>query len=182
MRSGQQPFSMALHDARSDLACGICLIPAGAVKKITPQDKAFRDMRERPYSQKLIGALTALFEQSGTDAGELDRLSYELQFRNTAKARALESRVNDAMANLTRQKGPAKVGATEKRSTSPLAAIVSPHRDAGRALSGTSPTVQAVSSERDDPSGGFLDPGPFPVFERTGRKNDRPRNPQCGSA
>ncbi|MBO1329329.1 hypothetical protein OQ496_13090 [Acetobacter suratthaniensis] len=71
-------------------------------------------MRERPYSQKVIGELTALFEQSGTDAGELDRLSYELQFRNTAKARALETRVNGVMANLTRQKVPAKVGATER--------------------------------------------------------------------
>lgn len=129
-------------------------------------------MRERPYSQKLIGELTALFEQSGTDAGELDRLSYELQFRNTAKARALETRVNDAMANLARQKVPAKVGATERRSTSPLAATVSPHRYASRALSETSPTVQAVSSECDDPSGGFLDLGPLPVFERTGRKNE----------
>lgn len=129
-------------------------------------------MRERPYSQKLLRELAVLFEQSGTDAGELDRLSYELQFRNTAKARALESRVNDAMANPTRQKVPAKVGATEKRSTSPLAAIVSPHRCARRALSETFPTVQAVSSERDDPSGGFFDPGHLPVFERTDRKNE----------
>lgn len=120
-------------------------------------------MRERPYSQKTIVELGTLLEQSMTDMGELERLSYEMQFRNTAKARALEARVKEAVANLTGHTVAEATGLAEMRT--------SPSFHTSRTMSRMSPNEQSVSSGQDDPSDGFLDLGPLPVFEHTGKKN-----------
>lgn len=121
-------------------------------------------MRGRPYSQKTIVELGTLLEQSVTDTGELARLSYELQFRNTAKSRALEARVKEAVVNLTGHTVAAAAGLAEMHA--------SPSFHTGRPTSKASTKVQSVLSEQDDPLGRFLDLGPLPVFEHAGKKNE----------
>lgn len=58
-------------------------------------------MVSRPYAHKSLTELEALFEQSGDNVLQLTRLADELNFRNTAKARALASRVFKALPELS---------------------------------------------------------------------------------
>lgn len=61
-------------------------------------------MAARPYIQKSVFDLEAIFDQSRNNANELDRLASELTFRNTAKARALAAKINVTLAELARLK------------------------------------------------------------------------------
>ena len=57
-------------------------------------------MTIRPYSQKSVFDLEAIFKLSSSDAVELRRLSGELRFRNTQRARSLAAKVEDALTGL----------------------------------------------------------------------------------
>lgn len=54
-------------------------------------------MTTREYLQKSIFELEAIFERSHNNASELERLLNELAFRNTAKARMLTTKVEQAL-------------------------------------------------------------------------------------
>lgn len=61
-------------------------------------------MARRPHANKSVFDLEAIFERSRNDADELGRLSAELTFRNTARARSLVGKVEKAVAELARQR------------------------------------------------------------------------------
>lgn len=57
-------------------------------------------MTIRPYSQKSVFDLEEIFKFSNSDVEELRRLSGELTFRNTQRARSLAVKVEDALTAL----------------------------------------------------------------------------------
>lgn len=57
-------------------------------------------MTTREYLQKSIFELEAIFERSHNNASELERLLNELAFRNTAKARMLTTKVEQALTTV----------------------------------------------------------------------------------
>ncbi len=54
-------------------------------------------MAVRPYAQKSVFDLEAIFERSRDNASELERLSTELTFRTTGKARSLATKVGQSL-------------------------------------------------------------------------------------
>src|SRR5690606_20711362 len=58
-------------------------------------------MTARPYARKSIFDLEAIFERSHSNVGELERLLNELTFRNTAKARILTTKIEQALTALS---------------------------------------------------------------------------------
>ncbi|WP_430436944.1 AAA domain-containing protein [Oceanibaculum nanhaiense] len=131
-------------------------------------------MARRPYSQKSIFDLQAIFERSANDANELDRLSNELTFRNTAKARSLALRVDEALAVLASQKVvPISSSGAAATWTSPRPSLSAspPSKPSGPALKVVSETPK-TSPKPIEPESEPIDLGPLPAFERTGKKND----------
>lgn len=82
-------------------------------------------MQQRPYLQKSIVELRALFEQFRDDETELKRLAFELSKRTVQKAAALGQEVDNALRQLASSKrgGNLPVGASDpvmvKRNSSP---------------------------------------------------------------
>lgn len=60
-----------------------------------------KEMTTRQYAQKSIFDLEAIFERSRNNASELERLLNELTFRNTAKARTLTTKIEQALTALS---------------------------------------------------------------------------------
>ncbi|WP_413208492.1 hypothetical protein [Rhodospirillum sp. A1_3_36] len=58
----------------------------------------------RPYAQKSIFDLETVFARSRNNANELDRLSHELSFRKTSKARTLAAKVDQSLVELAKNK------------------------------------------------------------------------------
>lgn len=58
-------------------------------------------MTTRQYAQKSIFDLEEIFERSRNNASELERLLNELTFRNTAKARTLRTKIEQARTVLS---------------------------------------------------------------------------------
>ncbi len=131
-------------------------------------------MATRPYSQKSIFDLEAIFERSANDANELGRLSNELTFRNTTKARSLAVKIHEALAALASQKvvpisssGAAAIR-TQPRPTSSANPPSKPGEPAFKVVS----AIPKASPKPIEPASEQIDLGPLSIFERTGRKND----------
>lgn len=131
-------------------------------------------MATRPYSQKSIFDLEATFERSANDANELGRLSNELTFRNSAKARSLAVKIDDALAILASQKVVPSSSSgttgiwTPSRPTSSANQLSNPSRPALKVM----PEISRPASKPIEPASEQIDLGPLPIFERTGTKND----------
>lgn len=100
-------------------------------------------MTARPYTQKSVFDLEAIFDQSRNDANELDRLASELAFRNTAKARALAAKVNETLVELTGH----KIVPLSASGPSALASTSTPERPSLAALGDKPTKVQTLSSK-----------------------------------
>lgn len=130
-------------------------------------------MAARPYSQKSIFDLEVIFLRSVDDPKELARISNELTFRTTAKAKALATEVEGALADLaqpaitprsesqTMKSRPSTAldgGNGANKSSAPPPSSVSV-----RPKVGVQPPIQRIDS---------IDLGPLPTFVPSGQKND----------
>jgi len=131
-------------------------------------------MATRPYSTKTIFDLEAIFELSANDANELGRLSHELSFRNTKKARSLAVRIDETFAVLAHQKVvpiSSSSAAAHRTPLRPTSSATPPSKPSGPALRVVS-KIPKGSPKPIEPASEQIDLGPLPIFERTGKKND----------
>jgi len=132
-------------------------------------------MVARPYTQKSVFDLEAIFARSHNDASELDRLSNELTFRKTAKARTLAEKVDKALADLARHEGVSmsvSSALTRHSGSAPTTPHIVAPSDAlaeGKPLS-PKPATAPITQQRD--SGDQIDLGPLPSFSPSGKVND----------
>lgn len=132
-------------------------------------------MTKRPYAQKSIFELEAIFARSCHDATELRLLSNELTFRNTAKARGLASKVEKAAAELADQRVvPMTASGATAHPVRPVAtpppATVPPAQPAKVVSLHSKPAFAPVG--RRHLIGEDLNLGSFPSFARSGKAND----------
>lgn len=139
-------------------------------------------MAVRPYSQKTIFDLQAIFDRSQAEANELGRIAHELTFRSVPKARALALKVDEALATLAQANvvPMAAVASSTREPTRPVAPphiLVSPHAPVSK-------PATVVPIRRDvppppppsAPNSGLdvsdVDLGPLPTFKLSGTKDD----------
>lgn len=132
-------------------------------------------MMTRPYAQKLIFDLEAIFERSSNNASELERLLYELTCRKSAKARALRTKTEQALTALCNHSVvPISGSSSSVRHPSPVStqsSQVMPH-DVSETI------VQQQSNTTPDPvirqqfTNDQIDLGPLPSFSPSGKAND----------
>lgn len=132
-------------------------------------------MTTRQYAQKSIFDLEAIFERSRNNASELEVLLNELTFRNTAKARMLTTKIEQARTALSgrcvvsmsgsspsaRHPGSASTQSFQVSSRDAPATVVQQRPKANPA-----PIVQQQFGEDQ------IDLGPLPSFSPTGKSND----------
>ncbi|MDI9108165.1 DNA helicase [Serratia marcescens] len=132
-------------------------------------------MTTRQYAQKSIFDLEAIFERSRNNASELEVLLNELTFRNTAKARTLTTKIEQARTALSgrcvvsmsgsspsaRHPGSASTQSSQVSSRDAPATVVQQRPKANPA-----PIVQQQFGEDES------DLGPLPSFSPTGKSND----------
>lgn len=132
-------------------------------------------MTTRQYAQKSIFDLEAIFERSRNNASELEVLLNELTFRNTAKARMLTTKIEQARTALNgrcvvsmsgsspsaRHPGSASAQSSQVSSRDAPATVVQQRPKANPA-----PIVQQQFGEDQ------IDLGPLPSFSPTGKSND----------
>ncbi|HEJ9032846.1 TPA: DNA helicase [Serratia marcescens] len=132
-------------------------------------------MTTRQYAQKSIFDLEAIFERSRNNASELEVLLNELTFRNTAKARMLTTKIEQARTALNgrcvvsmsgsspsaRHPGSASTQSSQVSSRDAPATVVQQRPKANPA-----PIVQQQFGEDQ------IDLGPLPSFSPTGKSND----------
>ncbi|WP_273830518.1 DEAD/DEAH box helicase [Serratia bockelmannii] len=132
-------------------------------------------MTTRRYAQKSIFDLEAIFERSRNNASELEVLLNELTFRNTAKARMLTTKIEQARTALNgrcvvsmsgsspsaRHPGSASTQSSQVSSRDAPAPVVQQRPKANPA-----PIVQQQFGEDQ------IDLGPLPSFSPTGKSND----------
>ncbi|ELY1863050.1 DNA helicase [Serratia marcescens] len=132
-------------------------------------------MTTRQYAQKSIFDLEAIFERSRNNASELEVLLNELTFRNTAKARILTTKIEQARTALSgrcvvsmsgsspsaRHSGSASTQSSQVSSRDAPATVLQQRPKANPA-----PIVQQQFGEDQ------IDLGPLPSFSPTGKSND----------
>ncbi|HGM5240819.1 MULTISPECIES: DEAD/DEAH box helicase [Serratia] len=132
-------------------------------------------MTTRQYAQKSIFVLEAIFERSRNNASELEVLLNELTFRNTAKARTLTTKIEQARTALSvrcvvsmsgsspsaRHPGSASTQSSQVSSRDAPATVVQQRPKANPA-----PILQQQFGEDQS------DLGPLPSFSPTGKSND----------
>ncbi|EPX6625885.1 DEAD/DEAH box helicase [Serratia marcescens] len=132
-------------------------------------------MTTRQYAQKSIFDLEAIFERSRNNASELEVLLNELTFRNTAKARMLTTKIEQARTALSgrcvvsmsgsspsaRHPGSASTQSSQVSSRDAPATVLQQRPKANPA-----PIVQQQFGEDQ------IDLGPLPSFSPTGKSND----------
>jgi len=132
-------------------------------------------MAARPYAKKSVFDLEAIFEQSRNNASELEQLSNELTFRNTAKARTLAAKVEQALKSLRSRIGVSMSGpGSSTRFPGPVATQSSPvlPRDAPATVVQLRPTATPNPFTRQQFGNDQIDLGPLPSFSPSGEAND----------
>ncbi|MBY5868728.1 DEAD/DEAH box helicase [Rhizobium leguminosarum] len=115
-------------------------------------------MPPRPYLQKTIVELRALFEQSRGDNATLELLTYELSKRTVPKALALSTEIGEVLATL--KAGKVAVVRTLKPDAIPSVEIHS---------SAVTFEIDSALADAPDP---FEEVEVFPPFKPSGRKDD----------
>ncbi|KAB2727991.1 DNA helicase [Brucella anthropi] len=132
-------------------------------------------MAARSYAKKSVFDLEAIFEQSRNNASELERLSHELTFRNTAKARTLSAKVEQALTSLRSSISVSVLGSdSSTRFHGPVAAQSFPaiSRDAPATVVQLRPTATPNPVTRQQFGSDQIDLGPLPSFSPSGKAND----------
>ncbi|QHI84618.1 MULTISPECIES: DEAD/DEAH box helicase [Citrobacter] len=132
-------------------------------------------MTTRQYAQKSIFDLEEIFERSRNNASELERLLNELTFRNTAKARTLRTKIEQARTVLSGHcvisMSDSSPSARHPGSSSTQSSQVPP-RDVPAAVVQQQPKANPVPVMQQQFGEDQIDLGPLPSFSPTGKSND----------
>lgn len=132
-------------------------------------------MARRPYVSKSIFDLEVIFERSRNNADELGRLSAELTFRNTARARSLAGKVEKAVAEVARHRVVALAASgasTHSSHPAPTpASTVTPGERPAKVVPLRLKAADAALG-RQQLGDESLDLGPLPSFTPSGKAND----------
>jgi len=132
-------------------------------------------MTTRQYAQKSIFDLEAIFERSRNNASELERLLNELTFRNTAKARTLTTKIEQALTALSGRSMVSMSGSSPSArhpdSPSTQSYQVVP-RDAPAAVLQLQPKTSPDSAMRQPFGNDKIDLDPLQSFSPSGKAND----------
>ncbi|WP_261396232.1 AAA domain-containing protein [Serratia marcescens] len=132
-------------------------------------------MTTRQYAQKSIFDLEAIFERSRNNASELEVLLNELTFRNTAKARTLTTKIEQARTALSGHCVVSMSGSSPSArhpgSTSTQSSQVS-SRDAPATVVQQRPKANPAPIVQQQFGEDQIDLGPLPSFSPTGKSND----------
>lgn len=132
-------------------------------------------MTTRQYAQKSIFDLEAIFERSRNNASELEVLLNELTFRNTAKARMLTTKIEQARTALNGRCVVSMSGsspsARHPSSASTQSSQVS-SRDAPATVVQQRPKANPAPIVQQQFGEDQIDLGPLPSFSPTGKSND----------
>lgn len=132
-------------------------------------------MAARPYAQKSIFDLEAIFEQSRNNASELAQLSNELTFRGTAKARTLATEIEKALAELS-DRGAVSMPVSNTlahhsgSAREPFSTVVP--RDAPATIAQPRPKATSHPITRRQFDDDQVDLDPLPSFSPSGKAND----------
>ena len=132
-------------------------------------------MTTRQYAQKSIFDLEAIFEQSRNNASELEGLLNELTFRNTAKARTLTTKVEQALTALS-GRSVVSISGSSPSERHPGSASTQSSQIVPREAPAT--VVQLRQKATRDPvmlqqfGNDQIDLGPLPSFSPSGKAND----------
>ncbi|HBR4820185.1 TPA: DNA helicase [Klebsiella pneumoniae] len=132
-------------------------------------------MTTRQYAQKSIFDLEEIFERSRNNASELERLLNELTFRNTAKARTLRTKIEQARTVLSGHcvisMSDSSPSARHPGSSSTQSSQVPP-RDVPAAVVQQQPKANPAPVMQQQFGEDQIDLGPLPSFSPTGKSND----------
>jgi len=132
-------------------------------------------MTTRQYARKSIFDLEAIFERSRNNASELERLLNELTFRNTAKARKLKTKIEQALTALSGRSVVSMSGSSPSArhpgSASTQSSQVVP-RDAPAMVVQLRPKATPDPVMRQQFGSDQIDLGPLPSFSPSGKAND----------
>ncbi|MBW1253710.1 DEAD/DEAH box helicase [Pantoea allii] len=132
-------------------------------------------MTTRQYAQKSIFDLEAIFERSRNNVSELERLLSELTFRNTAKARTLKTKIEQALTEHSGRSVASMSGsnlsALHPSSTSMQSSQVVP-RDAPATVVQLQPTATPDPVMLQQFGNDQVDLGPLPSFSPSDKAND----------
>ena len=132
-------------------------------------------MTTRQYAQKSIFDLEAIFERSRNNASELEVLLNELTFRNTAKARMLTTKIEQARTALSGRCVVSMSGSSPSArhpgSASTQSSQVS-SRDAPATVLQQRPKANPAPIMQQQFGEDQIDLGPLPSFSPTGKSND----------
>ncbi|WP_313681881.1 AAA domain-containing protein [Pantoea sp.] len=132
-------------------------------------------MTTRQYAQKSIFDLEVIFERSRNNASELERLLNELTFRNTAKARTLTTKIEQALTALSGRSVVSMSGSSPSArhpgSASRQSSQVVP-RDAPATVVQLRPKAIPDPVMQQQFGSDKIDPGPLPSFSPSGKAND----------
>ncbi|KAA5969572.1 MULTISPECIES: ATP-binding protein [unclassified Pantoea] len=132
-------------------------------------------MNTRQYAQKSIFDLEAIFEQSRNNVRELEQLLSELTFRNTARARTLTSKIEQALIVINDRSvvaTSASSPSTRHPDSTPTQSFQAMPHNATADVEQLQPKTIPDAAMRQQYDKDQIDPGPLPSFSPSDKAND----------
>ena len=132
-------------------------------------------MNTRQYAQKSIFDLEAIFEQSRNNVRELEQLLSELTFRNTARARTLTSKIEQALIVINDRSvvaTSASSPSTRHPDSTPTQSFQAMPHNATADVKQLQPKTIPDAAMRQQYDKDQIDPGPLPSFSPSDKAND----------
>nr|WP_223812765.1 MULTISPECIES: AAA domain-containing protein [unclassified Pantoea] len=134
-----------------------------------------KEMNTRQYAQKSIFDLEAIFEQSRNNVRELEQLLSELTFRNTARARTLTSKIEQALIVINDRSvvaTSASSPSTRHPDSTPTQSFQAMPHNATADVEQLQPKTIPDAAMRQQYDKDQIDPGPLPSFSPSDKAND----------
>nr|WP_230200818.1 MULTISPECIES: AAA domain-containing protein [unclassified Pantoea] len=134
-----------------------------------------KEMNTRQYAQKSIFDLEAIFEQSRNNVSELEQLLSELTFRNTARARTLTSKIEQALIVINDRSvvaTSASSPSTRHPDSTPTQSFQAMPHNATADVEQLQPKTIPDAAMRQQYDKDQIDPGPLPSFSPSDKAND----------
>ena len=128
-------------------------------------------MKTRQYAQKSIFDLEVIFEQSRNNVNELEQLLSELAFRNTARARALTSKIEQSLTALS-DRTEVAMSASSSSTCNPDSASIPFSQAVPHNAPATIPKTIPDSAMQEKFDKNQIDLGPLPSFSPSNKAND----------
>ncbi len=132
-------------------------------------------MNTRQYAQKSIFDLETIFEQSRNNVRELEQLLSELTFRNTARARTLTSKIEQALIVINDRSvvaTSASSPSTRHPDSTPTQSFQAMPHNATADVEQLQPKTIPDAAMRQQYDKDQIDPGPLPSFSPSDKAND----------